>query len=316
MCHVKISVVLATYNGEKYLAEQLQSIYSQTIPPFEVIASDDCSSDSTVAILQSFVVSHRLHLIENAQRLGYNRNFERALMAAQGEYIAIADQDDMWYADKLERSLTAILSMPPKEPNLVTAVVADCDPSGKVYHNRKLKADICDYYDLVPDTYMQGATQLLNRELLHIVLPFPNEIFAKKITYDLYIASVALVVGNRYVLSQPVMKYRHHFENAAANRHTGKVRQFLQQMWKPISYNAISDRYISKYLFPVYKYIGAKYEIRHESFIRKLLQIPQRYVTIWTISEWSLAKRIRVFSCSIALDWRSRWPCCRRETVQ
>jgi glycosyltransferase involved in cell wall biosynthesis len=315
MSQASISVVLATYNGALYLEEQLRSIYSQTVPPFEVIASDDCSTDATINILESYVTSHGLRLIKNAERVGYNLNFERALRMAQGDYIAISDQDDVWYSDKLERSLQAMLSMPPQEPNLVTAVVADCGPSGKVYHVRRLNSDITSAYKMVPDTYMQGATQLMNRELLNIILPFPEKIFSQKITYDLYIASVALLLGNRYVLSQPVMKYRHHFYNAAANRHTGIFRRFLQHLWKPVSYNAIDDRYVRKYLAPVYEHFQKENVIHNEAFIQQLLRIPQRIGIILTIQEWPLLKRIQVLVCTVAVHIRTRRLRCERETV-
>ena len=104
-----VSVVMATYNGEKYIREQLDSIINQTYPIHEIIIQDDCSTDGTVAIIEEYVTRHaNIKLFVNEQNLGFNENFKTAVMRATGEYIAISDQDDVWFPEKIEFQVKTI----------------------------------------------------------------------------------------------------------------------------------------------------------------------------------------------------------------
>lgn len=102
---IKTSVVMATYNGAKYIIEQLESIKNQTVPADEVIICDDCSKDNTVEIVEQYIKSNNLkgwHIYINEKNLGYESNFFKALKMADGEYIFFADQDDIWKKSKIE----------------------------------------------------------------------------------------------------------------------------------------------------------------------------------------------------------------------
>ena len=98
-----VSIILCTYNGARFIREQLDSIVAQTYPLLEVIIQDDGSTDDTVAICEQYAV--RLPYIKvrrNEHNLGFNLNFKSAAMRAQGDFVAISDQDDVWMADKIE----------------------------------------------------------------------------------------------------------------------------------------------------------------------------------------------------------------------
>ena len=100
-----ISVVMATYNGEKYLLEQLDSIKDQTVSPDEVIICDDRSTDNTQTIVEDYIAKHNLegwHFIVNEKNLGYGNNFHQAVGRATGDLIFFSDQDDIWAPDKIE----------------------------------------------------------------------------------------------------------------------------------------------------------------------------------------------------------------------
>ena len=104
-----VSVVMCTYNGAQYLKEQLDSIIGQTYPIHELIIQDDCSTDNTVAILKKYEADYPfVRLYVNEHNIGYNQNFKSAVMKATGDYIAISDQDDVWFPQKLERQVNAI----------------------------------------------------------------------------------------------------------------------------------------------------------------------------------------------------------------
>src|SRR6476661_6415310 len=99
-----VSVVLATYNGELFIEEQIKSILQQTYSPIELIIVDDASTDNTISIIQQFEASHScIRLFTSERNVGYIKNFEKGMLLASGEYIALSDQDDIWEAAKLSR---------------------------------------------------------------------------------------------------------------------------------------------------------------------------------------------------------------------
>jgi glycosyltransferase involved in cell wall biosynthesis len=108
---VSISVAMCTYNGERFLRDQLESIENQTRRPYELIICDDKSSDRTIEIIEGFArnASFPVRLYRNAENLGHRKNFEQAISLCRGELIALCDQDDIWYQHKLERQAGILL---------------------------------------------------------------------------------------------------------------------------------------------------------------------------------------------------------------
>ena len=106
-----ISIAMTTYNGEKYIERQLESIFSQTLPADEIIICDDASKDRTVEIINRFIEKNqtdKIRLVHNQENLGYIRNFHKAISLTRGDYIFLADQDDVWHADKIEQTLQVL----------------------------------------------------------------------------------------------------------------------------------------------------------------------------------------------------------------
>ncbi|MDY6398838.1 MAG: glycosyltransferase [Treponema sp.] len=98
-----ISVAMATYNGEKHLKEQIDSILNQTIQVDEIVITDDNSSDKTVEILSQYAeINTRIKFFVNAERLGFKKNFEKAISLCTGDFIALSDQDDIWLPNHIE----------------------------------------------------------------------------------------------------------------------------------------------------------------------------------------------------------------------
>jgi glycosyltransferase involved in cell wall biosynthesis len=100
---MRVSIAMCTYNGAVYLPEQLESFARQTLVPHELVVCDDCSSDSTVSIVEDFAraAPFSVRIFRNEVKLGYVRNFEQAVRFCEGELIALSDQDDVWYPHKL-----------------------------------------------------------------------------------------------------------------------------------------------------------------------------------------------------------------------
>src|ERR1700761_7621342 len=110
----RVSVAMCTFNGGRYLREQLASIARQTRQPSELVVCDDRSTDDTIAILKQFQtqVSFPVLVIQNAMRLGSTRNFDQAIGLCRSEFIALCDQDDRWSPERLERLSDALLENP------------------------------------------------------------------------------------------------------------------------------------------------------------------------------------------------------------
>lgn len=105
----KVSIVMCTYNGELYIEEQLNTILSQTYPIYEIVIADDCSKDNTYKIIETYAQSNKaIKYYKNETHLNVNESFRRVCSMATGEYIVPCDQDDIWFAQKIEKLVSAI----------------------------------------------------------------------------------------------------------------------------------------------------------------------------------------------------------------
>ena len=205
-----ISLVMATYNGARFIREQLDSIYNQTLLPDEVIVCDDCSTDGTVDILKEYSQTRGLHYYGNEKSLGVNGNFYKAMSLATCDYIAICDQDDIWLPEKIEITYRKLCEIDDGKPCVVSSLCNHIDADGNITINLP---DNPDTYGFAA-TYMspdasQGCSLMLNRELLSFVLEKKNEI----IIYDAFISLTAAAIGQKYNLGKRLMLYRHHENN-------------------------------------------------------------------------------------------------------
>lgn len=104
-----VSVVITTYNGEEYIKEQIDSVLSQSYPIYEIIVQDDCSTDTTLDIIKDYARRYpNVKVFINDNNLGFNQNFQTATMRATGDYVALCDQDDVWFPTKIEKQVKAI----------------------------------------------------------------------------------------------------------------------------------------------------------------------------------------------------------------
>lgn len=220
----KICVVLATYNGEKYLAQMLDSLMNQSRKADLVVAVDDGSKDSSVEILKSYVGKLPLEIEVHSENQGHRAAFGRALEIADSktsptDLIALADQDDIWHAQKLETLEKAILDKIGFKADLVygDAQIIDSE-GGIVAKSWRLK----DHIDVTNSMARQiaginnvtGCLSLFSAELLKDILPIP----ANVTVHDRWIAMLAL--RRRGVKSIPdvVLSYRIHENNAVGGK--------------------------------------------------------------------------------------------------
>lgn len=203
-----VSVVMATYNGETFVGEQIKSILRQTYPNIELIIADDVSNDNTMAILQDFAENdHRVRVFQNETNLGYAKNFEKVMLLAKGDFIAPSDQDDIWMEDKL-----TVLMKQMGDHEIVYSNSFLIDSNG-ISLNKKL-SDIkmlLSFDDCL--TYAIGNTapghgMIVTKELLHRCIPFPT-----MIPHDYWLGFVATCRMPIKYVDIPLVRYRQHTQN-------------------------------------------------------------------------------------------------------
>lgn len=210
-----LSIVMATYNGERFLRRQLDSLYRQTLQPDEVLVVDDCSTDGTVSILEEYHKSHGLRYVVNEHNLRVNKNFEKALKLCTGDYIMFCDQDDVWMDNKIEIHYKKMQEIEDVNlPCLVTSRNTFVDKDLNIHHTTELDKDTDDYRDTILYHLSQGSAMMMNRKCLDYIFPFPD--MDKGVCYDFHVGYMVSMIGKKYDLKQSLMYYRVHEDNLTA----------------------------------------------------------------------------------------------------
>ena len=212
-----ISVAMATYNGEKYIAEQLQSLADQSHLPFELVIGDDGSSDSTLDIIKDFRAHapFSVHIHQNETNLGFARNFLATAKRCKGDWIAFCDQDDFWLPGKLAKTVDAICHTPNCSMVLQNALLCDkaLNSRGRKFPN-KLNAGIHDPGHQYGFWVWLGFLQTVHRDIIQLwdsgSLPknyFPGH---SEYSHDKWTCLIANALGGIIVCNEPVALYRRH----------------------------------------------------------------------------------------------------------
>jgi len=206
-----VSVAMATYNGADHLREQLDTIYAQTWRNLEVVVTDDASSDGTRAILDEYAVHRGLRFTANCERLGVLKNFERAISLCRGDYIALADQDDLWQPQKIDRLVSEI-----DEHTLIYCNNQDfIEPAGErrlsstfdhVFRFARVHGTGKPTRYLLAANWVVGHCLLFKRELVRHALPIPPH----QRHHDGWLALVASMLGGIKYLDERLQIYREH----------------------------------------------------------------------------------------------------------
>lgn len=216
-----VSVALCTYNGARYIEQQLESVLQQTAPPVEVVISDDGSTDATLAVVRAVVARRgagtNIRIIENARPLGIARNFEQAVAACGSGLIALCDQDDVWQPERLEVMVREFDARPDlavlfTDARLVNAAGA---PLGSLFAALEIsRADLATFgtdaafATLLRRNLATGATMLFRRGVLTAALPFPDTWI-----HDEWIVAVAAATATVDWLPDQLVDYRQHGRN-------------------------------------------------------------------------------------------------------
>ena len=221
----EISVAMCTYNGAQYIVEQLESMAAQTLLPAEIVVSDDGSTDGTIALFKqtwerlsehnSELRTVKLTVISNKSSLGVTKNFEQAIAATTKPFIFLADQDDLWFPQRLEVETAQLKagagfvfgdaqlinsSSEPLGHSLFEALsLSSSERAGIVSH----PVDV-----LIKRNIVTGATAAFSRSVFDKAAPFPHGW-----VHDEWLAMVAALSGEKFAVTESLIGYRQHASN-------------------------------------------------------------------------------------------------------
>ncbi|MDE3143227.1 MAG: glycosyltransferase family 2 protein [Bacteroidota bacterium] len=226
--HILISVAMATCNGEKFISRQIDSILTQTVQPAEIIVCDDASTDHTLSILKQYEVKGLIKLYSNEKRLGVINNFKKAVsLTSADNYIALSDQDDIWFPEKLEQTQQQLIKIDTgTHPCIVYSDMMMIDENEKHINFSFLNELGLDKYQhslitLLYANFVAGCTVLMNIKMRELFATIPN---SKSFNHDTWIALIAFSMGKAKKLSNPYMLYRKHTHNVSFANHRKKNR--------------------------------------------------------------------------------------------
>ena len=245
-----VDILMATYNGERFVADQLLSLLQQEYPHIHIYLRDDGSTDNTLSILEDFVAKHpeNITLIQDGRKnLGATQNFAALMEHSTASYICFSDQDDIWMKDKVQWMMGIMEKTEKKHPGVPVYVFSDltvADADMNITHrslNQKdgLSPRRTATHQLLMQNVPYGCATMINRELLLKSLPVPSE----ALLHDHWIALVASLFGKIAYLDEPLVLHRIHDNNAsrAGSVHRKEIDQQLA--------SKINNKNFHNYLF-------------------------------------------------------------------
>lgn len=259
---IKFDIVLACFNGEKYIKEQLDSIissieYCKVAMIGTVIISDDSSSDSTVEIIKDYVLKYSyIQLVTNNGINDVKGNFQNGLKYTTSEYVFLADQDDIWLIDKIELSLNEMIINENNEVSIPTLILGSLN-----YVDENLNY-LGTGHDFLPEyvgspiltsyrSFGQGCTMLLNRSLLNLSQPIPQE----SVMHDWWFLLVASNFGKVIYLETPLMNYRQHNSNVCGGYKNNSLKRYINIDKQKKYINEVSNQskvFLDRFLVEIY----------------------------------------------------------------
>lgn len=235
-----ITIIMATFNGQEYIEEQLESIKAQTYKDWKLVVRDDCSKDRTVEILKKFAkeVEQEVIIKVNEKPSGSaKKNFARLLQDVQNDsYVMFSDQDDVWKDDKVEITYKAMMSAEKKYgkeiPLLVHGDVEVIDENGNVIADSMFKLSHIEadsgLSKLIIQNHVTGCTMMCNKSLSEGIVKYISD--DKVIMHDYFAALYASVFGKIIVIKRPLLSYRQHGDNSVGAKDNNNIYYLIKRL--------------------------------------------------------------------------------------
>lgn len=225
----KVAIVLSTYNGEKYLREQIDSILNQTYKNFELIVRDDGSKDSTVAIIKEYIEKSdkEITLIEG-KNLGFIKSFFDLLKRADADYYSFADQDDIWMPNKIELAVNSLNKLDNTKPNMAFSNVDYYDTEMNFMGKGDSEGKNPSFLNSLYECINQGMTMVINKKARDYII---NNIPEKCFFHDWWTYMICTGFGNVVQDDVVTVKYRRAKTNATVEGQ-GKITLLVWRIKK------------------------------------------------------------------------------------
>lgn len=230
----KVDILLATYNGEKYLKEQIESLLDQTYTNIQIIISDDCSTDGTRDILKSYENNEKIKVYYQENNLGYVKNFEFLLKKVESDLYMLCDQDDFWKKEKVEKTVDKLQK---ENLDLVFGDLEVVDENlnllylsyNKYMHlAHKIDKYHKDYKLQYLYNCMTGCTMMSKKNFLDKILPLPTN--SKYMIHDYWIGLIVSLNGKVGYLDKPYILYRQHGKNQVGTKKASQTASHLDSV--------------------------------------------------------------------------------------
>ena len=258
---MKISVAMASYNGEEFIERQLETIRDQTRMVDEVIISDDASKDNTVGIIKEFITENGLNwkLLTNEGDHGVKSNFYNALANTQGDIVVLCDQDDVWEKDKIESiekafeqkkdilSLNSSFCYIDEKENLISTKLKGNKANNNLIPQKLVegKFNKIPFQFVINKNISPGMTMAVSRKIVDIYLKYSNRSFL----HDHELNCIAAMFGGLYFYDEKLVKYRIHENQTVSISNIHKTRlkdKFLKKMDEVISFVPAQQRFLDE----------------------------------------------------------------------
>lgn len=231
----QVAIIISTYNGEQFIEQQLESLFSQTDVEISIFVRDDCSTDNTLSLLEKY--SNKLTIIENNRiNLGVGNSFMETLYSVGDsfDYYAFCDQDDVWLEEKLSKAIFKLENE--TEPALYCSNQTLVDKNLSVLGERHKESLSTSYLQVLNNNKLTGCTMVWNKELQIALLATenrPSSNLLKIRIHDVWVAMVASVIGKIIYDSNSYIYYRQHENNVVGVR-----KEKLLSIWRKKLFNS------------------------------------------------------------------------------
>lgn len=236
---------MATFNGEKFLDKQINSILSQSLTPDSIIIVDDCSTDKTFDIANEWLAKYPniIKLYKNSKNIGFIRNFEKGISLCKTHYIALSDQDDIWHTEKIKKCINKLseddnIGLCYHNAELIDVDGNDLGVSLQELSELKFPLDKLIAQNSVINDYrspIRGFTIVFNSILKPYILPIPGK---ASCGHDWWISAISFYLFNPVYIENPLAKYRIH-ENQATGPGSTILKGTPYALKKKITFNRI-----------------------------------------------------------------------------
>ncbi|WP_339838580.1 glycosyltransferase [uncultured Flavobacterium sp.] len=287
-----ISVAICTFNGEKYLGQQLDSILSQSTPVDQIVICDDKSTDKTKLILEKYKTKYPeiINIFKNKNQLRSNKNFEKALSLCTGDYIFFADQDDIWQPDKVSKTIAFFL-----ENTKIQGVFSNADlinEDNSLFSNEITLWDCSGFFQsefiepinlimfmIIEGNFVTGATLCIKKDVKQLCLPFQTN--EKNFYHDHWIAFLLAEKNTLGYINENLVSYRIHInQQIGIGNHAERIKSFnnytkaykmILGFFKPTNFNEY--KLITRFFYDKYIHHKNNYNKDYSQIINYKIEV-------------------------------------------